>query len=261
MSLLETVLAVFLLLAGSFTCLTVLQTAVGHATKTRRLAEAQQIAAHTIDAIRAWAYDPDHYFSDWSPYNDDDHSFGDFPVRTSCPGRQELAAPSASLELPRTAGARLMREAYMPVRVSVRWGAESWIHVTTHIGQAAQAVRAAQPVVLTRGAGPGDPVPEGAAVGWSADLYASDGSVIPGVSIGWQVIPNEAPGFLPGNALFVEERGSLGRTGQLIHRFYNGDPAFNLPPREVPGSVIVRAEAVYNGRAYFAESLPVELAP
>jgi hypothetical protein len=261
MSLLETVLAVFLLLAGSFTCLAVLRSALGHGTKTRRLAEAQQIGAHTLDAIRAWAYEPDNYFGDWSPYNDDEHSVGDYLVHTRCPGREDLASPNASLELPRLAGARLMREAYMPVRVSVRWSANNWIHLTTHIGQAVQPVRNAQPMVITRGAGPSDPVPVSGTVEWSADLYASDGSVIPGVSVGWQVVPNEAPGFLPGNALFLENRASLGRSGELIHRFYNGDPSFNLPPREVPGSVIVRAEAVYNGRSYFAESSPVELAP
>jgi hypothetical protein len=263
LTLLETVMAVFLLLGGAFTCLTVLRQAAGYGTQSRQLENAQWVAGRTLDAIRRWAYDPDNYFGSWDIYNDDEFSFPEYHdarVRTLCPGRQPMGTPSASLELPRGLQARLMQEAYMPVRVSVIWGRNQTLRLVAHIAQPQQTVRNSNPVELSRGAGPPDPIPPYSEVEWSAALLASDGRPIPGSSFSWQVVPYDQGGD-PGNGWFLEQRGSLGRRGKLQHRFYNVDPILNLPPFYEPGSLTLRAETLYQGRPYSAESGPVVLGP
>lgn len=263
LTLAESLLSMFLLAMGSFVCLTLSLQSLRHQTRTTQTLEAQLHLSNTLEAVRAWASDPDHYFGDWSTYDNDVVSaLGDaYRVTVTASPRSPWFSPNRSLEESRGAEARVMEESYVPVRVSVDWGSGRRLEATSWIGKPLQSVRVGNEIQLQRVGGASDPVPPQAGVDFAAELYSDTGRVIPGAAIQWQVLPYDEPGFNPGNGLFRADRGTLGRTGQLLHRFYGGDPDLNLPPHKVPGWVVVRALAVYQGREYQKVSDPLELGP
>ncbi len=263
LTLAESLLSMFLLAMGAFTCLTLLIQSLGHQTRTTQVLEAQQLLSNTLEAVRSWAYDPDHFFGDWSPYDNDVVSGpgADYQIVVSSGPRSPAFSPNRSLEEPRGAEARRMEDSFVPVTVRIQWGSGRSLSATTWLGKPVQPVRNGNEIVVARTGGASDPVPPQALVDFAAELYSTSGNAIPGVAIQWQVLPYEEVGFNPGNALFYPNRGALGRVGQLQHRFYGGDPDLNLPPYKVPGWVVLRAVAVYQGIEYQKVSDPIELAP
>ena len=263
LTLAESLLSMFLLAMGSFTCLTLLIQSLRHQTRTTQTLEVHHLLSNTLEAVRTWAYDPNNYFGDWSSYDNDVVSApgSDYEVRVVAGPRSPWFSPNRSLEEPLAGEARVMEESYVPVRISVSWGSGRTLSASSWIGKPVQPLRAGNEVELQRVGGASDPVPPQGVVDFAAELYSNTGEAVPGVAIQWQVIPYEEPGFNPGNALFSSTRGALGRAGQLQHKFYGGDPDLNLPPYKVPGWVVVRAVAVYQGVEYQKVSDPIELGP
>lgn len=262
LSLAETIMALFLLAGGCLGCLTLLSQGLAHNARTTQVWEASDLAERSVDAIRRWAYDPANYFGSWALYDNDTLVFPDSPwqVQVVAGPRSPSYSPNTSLEAPRGADARIMADSYVPVQITVSGGRIRPLQWTTHIFKPVQPVRTGSEIQITRGTGPADPIPPMGQVEFSATLHADTGQVIPGVAMQWQVIPYEAPGYLPGNCFFYPDRGSMGRQGRLQHRFYGSDPVLNLPPYKVPGWVVLRAAAVYQGVEYSRESAPIELA-
>ena len=262
MSLAETVISIFLLLVGALACLELVILATRHQATSASEMQAMQLAEKTMDSIRRWAYDP-HNYLDWSPYDNDtytDPAYPHFQVQVKSSPKFGPISPNGGLEKKFAPDVRRLTDSLVAVKIKVQWGRGRETSLVSYVGEPTWAVRDPLPIMIQRIGGPSDPVPIDGVTSWTCDLYNSDGQAIPGVAFEWTVVPlDDATHPKPGNGWVEIPRQKIGREALVYHHFYNGDPALNLPPHSVGGSVQLQVDASYGGRPYRGLSAPMEL--
>ena len=264
MSLAETVMAIFLLLVGGLACLQLLIQTSRYQKDVKELTRATLFADTVLNRMRAWAQDSTNFNSDWGIYANQSFSDGAFPnliarVRVG-PLKRTLLAPCGRLEAEFLPNQRDLGPCMMPVHVTVAAQSGGSRRAVDLVTAVAEPPRLAGAVKVTRGAGPADPVPGGQRVAFEVQLLDSASAPIEGMTFSWSVVPHFGLAGGAGNALVFEDLRT-GRRAHLEHRYFSGDPGNPQPPLLVPGWVVVRATARYNGREFSGDSAPLLLAP
>jgi type II secretory pathway pseudopilin PulG len=142
-SLLEAVIAMFLLSFCALSVLELTQSGFVAQKRNQEIAKANLVAQSVIADMRIWAEDINNYKGTWAPYN---RTFvpPDFPeysvtARAQAAGRP-LDSPCAELESqwePTTQGKRTMPDAIVPVELIVSWSPKERDSVTilTYVGE------------------------------------------------------------------------------------------------------------------------------
>lgn len=142
-SLLEAVVAVFLLSYAALSVLSLTQSGFVAQKRNQEVARANLVAQSVISDIRLWAEDLNHYSGSWSDYNRTFVPVG-FPeykvtVRSRAAGRP-IDSPCAELEsqweaTPR--GKRTMPRAVVPVEITITWSDDvrDQLVVLTYVGE------------------------------------------------------------------------------------------------------------------------------
>lgn len=149
-SLLEAVIAVFLLSYAALSVLSLTQSGFVAQKRSQEIARANLVAQSVIADMRLWASDIANYQSSWTPYN---RTFSppDFPgyqvtVRARAAGRP-IDSPCAELESqwePTTRGKRTMPNAIVPVELKIAWSERELdsLTVLTYVGEPRRDVSA-----------------------------------------------------------------------------------------------------------------------
>lgn len=142
-SLLEVVIALFLLSFAALSVLQLTQTGFVAQKRNQEIARGNLVIQSVIADMRIWASDINNYRSGWTPYNRTFSPAG-FPghqVRArSNPGGRAIESPCSELETqwqPTTQGSRSMPNAIVPVELTVFWSDDprDSVSVLTYVGE------------------------------------------------------------------------------------------------------------------------------
>ncbi len=266
LSLVEAVVALFVFVAGALASFELALSACQDAGRVENLTQASLIGENVLDAIRNWAYIPDHYRTQWAIYDNQDIPIPDQPtfrVHTYlAPDQRNPISPCSQLlvGLP----SREITNSSRVVHVKVAWGKGGFrdsLDICATVNEPARNVRGTNPVVLTRLPPLVDPVAVNTTTRFQAALYDIDDQAIEGLHWEWLCVSNwdTSQGGM-GTMLDVPNQ-AMGAQIDLLHHFYRGDPDHPIPPHKMPGAVVARASCVYDGVPYSLDSQPVQLAP
>ncbi|MEW6278019.1 MAG: hypothetical protein AB1758_05305 [Candidatus Eremiobacterota bacterium] len=254
MSLTEVIISFFLLLTACLLVIRLFHSGFRHFQTTQRQAMATRLAEKVLDEVRAWAREPANFRSGWSTYRGvtrTDPDYSGLVARVDCdPAGRVVYSPCSSVEASMAPDSRQLDTSIVPVRVSVDWGGNRPV---TLMAYCPEPPRTAARVVVRRTGGPADPVPRDAMLDFTAELRDADDLPIMDVTFRWYVDP-VAPGL--GNATVDPSTSRDGRQGRIRH--WCGDDLLGRPIYR-PGTIRVRARAVYRGAEIWGESEPILL--
>jgi type II secretory pathway pseudopilin PulG len=248
-SLVETVVALFVLLSAFTFVAALYNQSLSHHRNVERKEEATRFLSNTLEEVRAWAGQPANYLlPTWAPFSSvTDPRFPEFEVRVevasanlsgSCDSLEQAKDPADRVLL--TGSARLVTATVLDRGREI----QSVSTLIIEPDRAAQTVEVfpvpATPATLGR---------EAEAV-FEARLLDVDGEVIPDVSFNWAVVPST------GNASISSVNSGLGQgTLRNTNSYYAG------PVYYTGGKCLVEASTSYRGVQYIGLSDEVQLAP
>lgn len=259
LSLVETLVAIFLLTGAAFASIALLMEASRAQRLTTETQRALGFAQQSLDRIEAWAREPANFASGWSIYADS--SFPEpadpaFVVRIQAnPSQPVLVSPNTSLEMAYASPLqRRIASRACAVKATV-----SWLSVRPRavvlwrwMGAPLSEVSGLQ---VNQTAGASSPLAVNATATFDARLLDTSSQPIPGVIYYWKLEPDYNNGQ-PGMAS-LETLSRQGNQAVLIHHYYAGDP--DNP--KVPGDIGLRAYCRYGGKEWASASLPLSLSP
>ena len=253
-TLIETVIALFLLLAGIMVLFSLLVAGTGNETRAQGVGRATVAAQNAIARVRAWAQTETNFASDWSGITgtSPDPDQGDLSVNIKAtPTGPIFYSPCSLLEASRI-GPRELKSSLVPVKVSVSWpGATNPVTMQTVVGEPMRPLPATGAIQIVRSGGPGDPVPHDGQIQLQAHLYDATGAEIPDAFFQWEVIPGT------GNATFESSLSSRdGRTVIVQHVYVEGYTTYYIG-----GTIRVQAETRYWGVGLSQVTPEIVLAP
>jgi hypothetical protein len=257
-SLVETLLALFLLGAGSLACVTLFIQASRIQRQSLQGTGAARVMEECQASIQEWGREATNFVSG-SLYNDLSLADSDYPgfrVRIQMQSVQNVTSPNPMLELPLGSLSRTLTQAIRPYQVRVSWGVMA-SQTLTFAGQLSvpqRNVRNPRPIQISLLSGSSSMAINATAT-YQAELMDDSNQVIPGVTFGWILLPDFSG---VGGAGLGSLDSSIDRTGRrcaLIHHYYAGDPT--MPA--VPGWSRMRAYCRYFGREYVYDTDPIEL--
>lgn len=239
--LLESILAVFLLLTGVIIFGGFFQRSAQMERNQERLAVQIELAENTMAEIRTWATEPRNYHSDWSAWNGrtiTSSSHPEISATITCPGTgRELFSPCSELEANYSAStARKIAKAVVPVEILVEAPPLKPLSIFTQVSPPRSVLGNGVVLQVTRTSGT-EPISRNGQATYRAELQDSSGNVIPGVTVQWFLTPQSGNGTLE-----VPERNG---NRAIVHNY------FRLPGGGVgfaSGSVLVRARVRYHGQ-------------
>lgn len=237
-SLLEAIVAIFLLVGGSLACFALLIQAFRYQAHSQVVTDATLVAEQSLESVRNWALTPANFDSDWSIY-----SAVDYPS-TRPPGF--IARVSVT---PLQGPEEVITPCYRQVTVTVFSGRRQVLALTGQVGSPLRRPA----LVRVEPEGATTLAPEGR-VRFRAYLVDASDVSVPGYSVNWSIMPQSDPGvpMLPGSGT-VERVGA--NVGLLTHRIYSPGPAYD------PGWLKVRATCRYRDQVFTGDSALVELTP
>ncbi|MEW6283188.1 MAG: hypothetical protein AB1758_31555 [Candidatus Eremiobacterota bacterium] len=262
-SLLETTMALFLLLVSVLLVVQLFHRALRYYQGSQREVLATRLAEKVQDEVRLWALDPDNFVSNWAAWRGVTRSDPDYPgmvatVDCSPPGRT-VYSPCSSIESMFAPDERTLDRSVMAVRVRVPWAPGRSVTLLTYCSEPARAP--AGDIEVVRGANPPDPIPQDGQVTLTARALDDRGRAIEDLTFRWYVSPISLnpvpPGPGPGNAIVTNEGSRDGRTCVVQHR-YRYDPVTGAWSHKA-GTIVVRCRAVYRGKELWGESNPILL--
>lgn len=264
MSLTETVIATFLLVAGFLMIGALYFSSLRQQSKVDAAILASIIAEKALEDVRAWAQTPanfDALETIYSPYNGTDQGFTiEVEARAAVP----ISSPCSQLESAFPAGQqRRMTASFKPLQVRVRQSGQV-LTLDTLLGDPPRQPRDPLPVQVSSAA----PVPalpavlnRDAGIDFAASLLDSSGAPIPDVFFTWTLAP------ITGNGMFTVSPRD-GRTQTFTHRMMLPDGAFAYAPGvpnatgpDDPSMARISANCTYRGREYSGDSPQIPLQP
>ena len=247
LSLVETVLAVFLLAAQILLLAGLLGQFNRSQRDVRQRNQAALLAEQKLDEIRAWARLGSNFAGNWSSYHGQVTENEGFRLEVRVnPAGQPLYSPCLGLESPHASRARLLQRSTVPVRVSVSWGGRDPLVVHTLIGEPAHP----GPYTLTCTPDPAfaQPVPANGPFGYAVQLKDGIGQPIGDVMFNWRVKP------LTGNASLVESPDRSQRQVRARHAYLRYGTVV-----QISGQVQLEGRTVYHGQLLIVPSDQVVL--
>jgi hypothetical protein len=251
LSLLEAVIALFLLLAAFTLVAELYSRSLSHLRLVDRNTRAASFASNVQNEIRDWASTPANYRSDpWTPFQAyGDSDYPDFQARAAV-DRAVLPASCSSFELGVPSADRaLMRDSCRRVEVEILWRSQSLFSFVTLVPEPALTVRSSDPVVVRPQGGIPGSLARDQEVTFEADLM-TDSDPIADVEFVWSVEPGT------GNAT-IEKVSRDGRQAVLKNVYR---PRFGSEVH-TGGHCRLKATAVYRCTEYRGLSDDLELAP
>ncbi|MCA9792933.1 MAG: hypothetical protein KC910_14095 [Candidatus Eremiobacteraeota bacterium] len=246
LSLAETIVALFLLVAAMLVMINLFHSALRYRAMVVQQMQATALARKVMAEVRDWARDPVNFDSNWSPYRGVTLTDPDYPGLSAEVDCDELGralySPSTQLETLEGARARVLTRSLVPVRVQVNFGRDREVTLFSYVGERPRPL-GANPVVVTRTGGSPDPVPRDGTVDFGAQLLDSGGQPVADVTFDWAVKP------VSGNAMLDRQPVSRDfRSMVLVHRMVINDLV--TPPEEgyASGTIEVQARARYHGQ-------------
>lgn len=247
LSLVETVLAVFLL-AAQILLLAGLLTQFNRSQRdVRQRSHAALLAEQKLDEIRAWARRSSNFASNWGIYQGQVSESDGFRVEVRVnPAGQPLYSPCLGLEAPYQTRAKLLHHSLVPVRVSVSWGGRDPLVVNTLVGEPVHP----RPYTLTFTPDPffTQPVAPNGPFGFSVELKDGIGQTIEDVMFSWRVKP------LTGNASLVESPDRSQRQVRARHAYMRYGTEV-----QISGQVELEGRTIYHGQLLILPSDRVNL--
>ena len=249
LSLVETLLALFILQFAVVFVLTLFESSLSHQAKSAMRAQGLRLARRTVADIRVWAADPNNFLSDWSAWSGYSYTEGSFTVTVEVDSNgRDLLSPSQLLEEPFVALnlEKRMPRSLIPVRVRADWGngrldLSAWIR---------EPVRPVSSGIQISPATASPMNPDDTVV-LSASLQDDGGSPIEGLVYNWTINPLDGNGTLmPGG--HPRDRRSV----TLSHSY-----VLRTGPGHVPGELNVVCWTYYHGRRIEGRWGPVVLLP
>ena len=263
MTLVETVIALFLLVVGMVLIGTLFLSGLRYCARIEKRALATLIAEKKLASLRAWARKPNpggFNYDDWSSVDGQqgaDPDEGNFVVRVTAHPRDLKSAATSLEDGQDPAKRRLMPGSAMEVCVSV-WEASDPAQVTrlwSLIGEPERPFDPIAPLTVT----PLGPVPALMAyddeLSFNVKAVDSAGKDLKDIFFSWYVLPRGGNGT-------IKQQSRDGKNSTFIHRITILPPG-DLPPGIVlhaGGTVDVVARAVYRGRELEGH-VTLELAP
>jgi Tfp pilus assembly protein PilV len=208
LSLLETMLAIFLLLTVLTFVLELYCRSFQNLTKVEQTFQATAFARDTLEEVRVWARDPVHFSQPtWAPFaNVTDSRYPDFAIQTEV-AAAELNAACTAFEDGLNAADRLtMPNSARTVTLSVIHRGVAIFELSSLIAEPERRLAAMNPVRVVANPVAPDPVAVDGEVEFQASLLDSAGAQITDVEFTWSVLPGpEVPtaGIRPGNGMIV----------------------------------------------------------
>lgn len=247
-SLAEALIAIFMLVLA----LVVVSAILVQSSQLKRQANfrvsASRLARDRLEQVRNWAQTSANFRSDWSAVVGITTPMPGYVVDFTLETSTRLYAPCTQMETSQP-DARALNRSLRQGLVTCTWPNSGNQRVILRAAFSApeRQVRAVQPIVITRGTGPVDPIPPNQAVDFTAQLLDVNDQVIEDCFFDWEIQP------LSGNGT-VTKGSRDGRTGRLSHRFTR-----NGLTRNISGQVRVLTHTRYWGRSYEARTDPVVL--
>lgn len=235
LSLVETVLAVFLLAAQILLLAGLLSQFNRSQRDVRQRSQAALLAEQKLDEIRSWARLGSHFAGDWSTYQGQLTEISGFHLEVRVnPAGQPLYSPCLGLEAPHGARAKVLSRSIVPVRVSVSWGGREPLVLNTLIGEPPHP----KPYTLSCTPDPAfaQPVPPNGAFGYTVELKDAIGQPVGDVMFSWRVKP------LTGNASLVDSPDRSQRQVRARHAYLRYGTEV-----QISGQVQLEGRTVYHG--------------
>ncbi|MBS2040332.1 hypothetical protein JST97_35420 [bacterium] len=247
LSLIETVLAVFLLAAQ----ILLFAGMLARSRQTQRLSQqrhrAVTLAEQKFDEIRAWAALPSNFSSDWSAYQGQiSRPEPGFEVRVACnPAGQPVYSPCLGLESQYGSNAKQLRTSLVPVRVQVSWGSASLV-LNSLVGEpwhpGPYAIQLQPAPIFTQ------PVQPDQDFGYTATVTDGQGKPLSDLQMRWFVKP------LTGNASIVEGGPRSQQQVKARHLFRR----YGVPVH-ISGTVQLECTAQYHGQPLRQQTESIQL--
>lgn len=261
-SLLESVIALFLLSFAALSVLSMTQTGFQAQRRSQEAARANLAAQALVAELRLWAMDINNFKGGWSPYNGT-VTMADYPeytvtVRSLAAGRP-IYSPCAEIESqwlpaanPLTArGPRTMPNAIVPVEVTVSWSPSSLDRVTilTYVGEPKREI--ADPPDFVYGGPTSISLSVGGTTEYTIGIRDSSGYTMDNVFWQWVVDP-----------AFLAPTDDCPRDGRRYSMVRLDDPVPpDSPPPVPPKRSMVTCYLKYCGQYYNPKVEGVELPP
>jgi Tfp pilus assembly protein PilV len=254
-SLLEAVIAFFILLCCFAVIIALFQSGLRYSVRTQNQQLAPMLAERQIEGMRAWSETANGSGFNWSNlaaiYNGESFQpadFGDFTVTTKVLS-QTLYSTSSSVERALGTQARQLTNSADLVEVGVAWndGVSHQIKLQSYLVAPASSFRSSNTIVVTTVSSGGNPLPQGSMMNLTATGYDHNGNAIPDLFFVWNVIS------VTGQGTLAQSRDGSSANLTNVVTFANGSTA------QSPGNLYVQASAKYHGVTAAGNSSLVQL--
>lgn len=261
LSLIETIIATFLLVGGFLITVALFHSSLRYTTQIERVSIASLLGERTVHEIQSWARNLNNYRSSWSAYDGAtrvDPSYPEHRILTEVsknsggPPHPLLASPCTALENLQAVGQRkTLANSCRRVRITVGWPPYtpgSQLRMQCLVPEPRLTWRATNPIVVTlSGAGP---LSHNETTTVTAQGFDSTGTAIPDLVYNFYVQPDVPPTM----ASITQNRQGTSATLTHVINLLNGSSTFGPT-----GRVIVAVRAVYKGEERWGKSGPISL--
>lgn len=250
LTILETVIAVFVLTAAVLVVTALFPAGLRHLRKAEAAHMAACIAENRLEQVRAWSNTPQgsgYGFDDFSAYDgmaasDPDHPEYQVAVHAI---DQSLYSPSSQFEETAVGPKREFTGTFKKVQVTVRWEGES-LTTVTYLADPTRRLRTATPVEIVPTSPIPNPLPQGDSVTFEANGYDQDGRRIPDLRFRWYIVP------ITGNGTIDPSRDGLSAV-------FTNSVTIGSTVKYTGGACQVAARATYRGETRSAVSEVIQL--
>lgn len=247
MTLVETVLSMFLLVGVMLTIVNLFHASLRYQVRVENRGKMALLATRTIEDMRAYAQNPANFNGGLAFYNGrtwTEPDFPDFTIRTeTVPTGRSIYSPCETLEVPWTPSgqARRLDNSVVPVKVSVSFRTDS----VSLVGYIAEPARDPDPTLRITPLAVPD-VPAGASFSLTVTAFDTGGVVMRDLFFDWDIDAET------GNATITASSPRDGRTVTIINQ-YNGTTE--------PGTIRVTVKCRYRGQILRGAIGPINMLP
>lgn len=231
LSLLETIISLFLMVAATLIVTQLFHTSLRHGNVTERRLLGAFLCDGKIEEIRAWASDPDNYEGTWAPYDNvttTDPEYTDYQITTTLSNPSRLS-PATDLESIHPVGDRKeVNESLRGVTVTCVWGTRpvDRLEVSTLVSAPPREWHATNPLEITQ---------TSSVSPWSRDLtnsfrvrgFDENGREIQDITFHWDVVAMDGNATVASSSRDGREavigNWIFGFTGARLYRPGNAD--------------------------------------
>lgn len=264
MTILETVMALFLLLVGMLLIGNLFLSGLRYTARVEKRAIAAVVAERKMAGLRAWARTPAgnlYNYDDWSSVNgvtQADPQEANYQVKVDVTPRQTFS-PNTPMEAGYAAAdQRKMPRSGQQVCVSV-WelGDPTQIfRLWSIVGDPGRTPDPTDPLIITPSGTVPNPIHHGGTADFSVKAFDSGHNEVQDVFFSWYVVAHDGNGS-------IQSQSRDGKTATFIHKITIQPPGSPAPPPTIiyaDGNADVLARAVYRGTE-ITKTYPVVLAP